>query len=272
MVKKYITWIAPTTAEGYTHVRVEKSSNGGVSYAEFTVSNDPDYTADGLVVTDTDAVDLVGASGHWYKIRFYDKTHESYSDYSLPMRGSDFRGYCTITDIRNYTNVQSSEYNDAAVQMMIDTVTSSIDLYCNRTWQGTEDATDVYLDGNGKNFMFIDNDLQAITSLAIDDDGDGVYTAISSTLYYPYLDRGSLLLDKDAEVSTFYKGRRTVKVSYTHGYADPPDEVRHLAILSVANMMKMDATRTAIIDEIKMGLRVNAFENTEVGANQDGAY
>jgi hypothetical protein len=111
-----------------------------------------------------------------------------------------------------------------------------------------------------------------VTSLAIDETGDGTYTAITASLYYTYLDRGAILLDDDAEVTLFTKGRRRVKISYTHGYADPTDDIRHLCILMVANMMKMDNTRTAMIEELKTGLRVNAFENTEVGACADSVY
>jgi len=271
-IKKYLTWVAPATAEAFTHVEVWKSVDAGVNYTEFTASNDPAYGVAGIVITDTDAVDLIGASDHWYKIRFYDNVNHVYGDWSDAMRGSDFRGYCTITDIRNYTNVQSAEYSDAAVQMMIDTCTASIDLNTNRSWQGIVAATDIYLDGKGTNFMFIDNDIVAVTSLAIDDDDDGTYTSISASKFHVYPDKGAILLDKDAEVATFTNARRSVKISYTHGFADPDDAVRHLCILRVANMMKMDATRTNMIEEIMTGLRVNSFENTDVGSCDNSAY
>jgi hypothetical protein len=272
MVKKYIRWIPPETAEGYTHVRIEKSSNGGVTYSEFTTSNDPDYTANGLVVTDTDAVDLLGASDHWYKIRFYDSVNDKYSDYSDAMRGSDFRGYCTITDVRNYTNVQSGEYSDTALQMMIDTTTSVIDKQTGKTWQGVETETDAYFDGNGRDYLFISDDLVSIVSLAIDDDDDGTYTSISSAYYKVYIDKGGIWLDSDSPVPLFTKGRQTVKISYTHGFADPTDDVRHLCLLMVANMMKMDATRTSIIDSLKNSLSAVTYENTDVGSCENSGY
>lgn len=272
MVKKYITWIAPSSEEAFTHTEVWVSKNAGVSFDEFTTANDPDYTANGILIADTDSVDLIGDSGYWYKIRFYDSTNGVWSDYSDPMRGSDFRGYCTITDVRNYTNVQSAEYSDAALQMMIDTTTSAINLNTGRTWQGVETETDAYFDGNGKNFMFVENDLISITSLAIDDTGDGTFTSISSAYIHTYLDRGSILLDDDAEVTIFPNRRRRVKITYTHGHADPTNDVRNLAILMVANMMKMDNTRTSVIEELKGGLRINSYVNTGVGACDGGSY
>jgi hypothetical protein len=269
-VKKYITWVAPTSQEAYTHTEVWVSTGG--AYTEFTTANDPNYTADGIVIANSYAVDKIGASGNYYKIRFYDNVGLVWSDYSEPMRGSDYRGYCSILDVRNYTNVQSAEYSDAAVQMMIDTNTKSIDTYTGRTWQGVETETDAYFDGNGRRFMHFDNDISAVTSLAIDDDDDGAYTAISAAQFYVYTDRGGIWLKDDAEVETFVQGRLTVKMSYTHGHADPTDDVRHLCILMVANMMKMDNTRTSMIRELKDGLRIAGCENTPVGNCESSAY
>jgi hypothetical protein len=260
MVKKYLNWLAPATEEEFTHTEVWRSTNQGVSWAEFTTANDPDYTADGLLLGLTHAVDLLGDSGYWYKIRFYDNINAVWSDYSDYMRGSDFRGYCTILDVRNYTNVQPAEYSDIAVQMLIDTCTASIDSFSNRTWQGSTAVTDKYLDGNGAEYITMDRaDVTSIQSLALDDDGDGVFTTITPALYYFYDDRGGILLDADAEVSIFPKGRRTIKISYTYGLQDPTDTVRHLCILMVANMMKMDATRTNMIADLRGSLRVGAY-------------
>jgi hypothetical protein len=273
MVKKYLNWIAPTTDQAFTHTEVWKSTNQGVSWEEFTTANDPDYGADGILLGRTWAVDLLGDSGHWYKIRFYDNENEVYSDFSDYMRGSDFRGYCTILDVRNYTNVQTGEYSDAAVQMLIDTCTASIDSFCNRTWQGITTVTDQYLDGNGSNFLPISTpDLRTVTALAIDQDGAGTFTDISESLFYVYTDRGGILLDDLAEVSTFPNGRRRVKISYTYGFEDPTDNVRHLCILMVANMMKMDTTRTAMIQELKSGLIVGFYQNTDTGACEKSGY
>jgi hypothetical protein len=260
MVKKYLNWIAPATEEEFTHTEVWRSVNQGVSWEEFTTANDPDYGADGILLGLTHAVDLLGDSGYWYKIRFYDNINAVYSDYSPYMRGSDFRGYCTIVDVRNYTNVQPGEYSDSAVQMLIDTCTSSIDSMSNRTWQGSTVVVDAYLDGNGKEYLTLPiTDLTSIQSLALDDDGDGTFTTITPSLYYLYSDRGGLLLDATAEVSLFPEGRRTIKISYTYGLQDPTDTVRHLCILMVANMMKMDATRTNMIEDLKGTLRVGFY-------------
>lgn len=262
VVKKYITWVAPDSNQAYTHTEVWKSTNQGVSWTEFTASNDPNYGADGIVIVNSYCVDNAGDSGHWYKIRFYDNVSAVYSDWSDYMTGSDFRGYCSITDVRNYTNVQSAEYSDAAVQMMIDTVTKSIDRFTGRTWQGIQTVTDKYLDGDGTNYLFVSNDLKTVTGVAIDQ-GSGTFTTISLAYVFTYLDKGTIYLDpNNAELLTFPNKRRSVKVSYTYGNADPTDDVRHLAVLMVANMMKMDATRTSVIAELKAALRTDSYYNT----------
>ena len=103
MVEKLLKWIAPDTSLGYTHTRVEFSTNaddlGTGTYNEFTVTNNSSYTADGLPIASTLIVDLVGSSAYWYRIRFYNLTDNKYSEYSTPMKGADFRGYCTIEEI-----------------------------------------------------------------------------------------------------------------------------------------------------------------------------
>lgn len=261
MVKKYLSWVAPTSGEAFTYTEVWKSEDEGVSWTEFTTNNDPNYGTNGIAIANSYCVDLLGDSGHWYKIRFYDSVGAKYSDWSDYMTGSDFRGYCTITDVRNFTNVQSGEYSDAAIQMLIDTVTASIDRTTGRTWQGVSTTTDKYLDGDGTNVLYVCNDLQTVTALSIDEDGGGTYTDVTTTYVHLYTDRGYIYLDpNDAEVTTFPANRRSVKISYTSGVADPTDEVRQLAVLMVANMMKMDDTRLGIIDELKAALRVNSYE------------
>jgi len=273
MVKKYITWVAPTSQEAFTHTEVWKSENQGVSWTEFAATNDPNYGTAGIVIANSYAVDLLGDSGHWYKIRFYDNVNTVWGDYSDVMTGSDFRGYCTITDVRNFTNVQSGEYSDATIQTMIDMITKSTDTFTNRTWQGTITETDRYYDGNDSNFIILDeNDLGSVSSLAIDEDGEGTYTAISSAYIHLYTDRAGVLLDDDAEVTKFPNRRRSVKITYTYGNSSPTEDVRHLAILLVANMMKMDSTRTAMIAELKAGLIVGTYENTPTGVCPDSAY
>jgi len=272
-VKKYLTWVSPDTNEEYTHTEVWKSTNQGVSWNEFTASNDPDYTTDGILIATPYAVDLVGATGHWYKIRHYDNVNSVYSDWSDVMTGSETRGYCSVDDVRSFTNVQTGEYSDAAIQTMIDMITKSTDTFTNRTWQGTITETDRYYDGNDSNFIILDeNDLGSVSSLAIDEDGEGTYTAISSAYIHLYTDRAGVLLDDDAEVTKFPNRRRSVKITYTYGNSSPTEDVRHLAILLVANMMKMDSTRTAMIAELKAGLIVGTYENTPTGVCPDSAY
>jgi len=259
MTKKYIKWVAPDTAEGYTHMEVWVSTDG-TTYTEFTALNDPAYTANGILISDTDAIDLLGSSSYYYKIRPYDSVNAKWGDYSDPMRGSDMRGYCTISEVRGFTNVQSAEYSDAVIQTMIDTVTSSINRLTGRTWQGVETVTDEYLDGSGDAYMFIHNDLVSVSAISVDETESGTYTTVTPSYAKVYSDRGGVYLDPNlAEVSVFPANRRAVKISYTYGNSEPTDDVKHLALLMVANTMKTDPTRYGMIAELKRALRSNSF-------------
>lgn len=252
MVKKYIQWVAPVSAIAYTHTRVERSTDGGSNYAEFTVLNDPSWTSNGIPIALSAAVDLIGDSGYYYRIRFYDSVNAVFSDYSTPMRGSDFRGYCTIDDVRNFTNVQSAEYSDTAIQMFIDTTTRRIDLKMGRTWQGVQTVVDSLIDGDGSDTLMLPHgDIGTISALAFDVSGDGQWTTIPVTDLYLYNEQGFCALKTStATYKNFPKYRQSIKISYTWGNEDPTEDIRSLCLLMVANMMKLDNTRLASIEEI----------------------
>ena len=130
--------------------------------------------------------------------------------------------YCTVTDIRNFSNVSTQEFSDTAVQQMIDRATQFIDMRTGRTWQGTNTVTNEYYDGDDTDLLWLNqSDIKSITALAIDQSGDNVtYTTVTVT-YANCYPEGYIVLNRSlAEVNLFKAGSKTVRISYTNGAAN----------------------------------------------------
>jgi len=169
--------------------------------------------------------------------------------------------YCSVKDIRDFTNVSSGEYSDAQLYLMTKMATNSIDDETGRTWKGIQTITNEVYDGDGTDTLSLDQtDVQSITALSIDTVGDGTYTAVSSSntqtssgcfVYHDYI-----ILDAKANIPSFRAGVQSVKISYTYGNASAPENIRLVAILIVSNMMKQNAVYAKTIsEEIKKNKR-----------------
>ena len=97
-------------------------------------------------------------------------------------------------------------------------------------------------------------DIQSVTSLSIDDNSYGTYTSITSTYVHVY-EQGYIVLDRDAEITTFTGGHKTVKITYTYGNSMPSQSVKEMAILMVANLLHYDPVREDMINRIFQRVR-----------------
>ena len=148
--------------------------------------------------------------------------------------------YCSVDDVRAYFRLTDHDATDTQVHKMILQATSMIDERTGRTWKGVQTKTDEYYDGNGTRMLTLNRtDVVSLTSLSIDDDDDGTFTTVTTTYVWLYED-GRLVLKDDAEVTSFTSGNRNVKMTYTYGNSRPTEEVKHLAILIVGNMLSED--------------------------------
>ena len=168
--------------------------------------------------------------------------------------------YCTVSDVRNWTNVQSEEFSDTQIDMFIRGATADIDARTGRTWQGIATASNELYDGNGSKWLKLDRiDINSVTYLGIDDDDDDVYTEISSNWYDVYLPEGIIKLNASSSVGTFTLGNQTVKVTYTYGHDSVPDDIKILAIEMVADYMNPEDNRKErILRKIKELKQVGA--------------
>ena len=72
-------------------------------------------------ITDNTYFDKDGTITNWYKIRFRGGTAGSYfySDYSDPMQGGKWRGYCSPDDVRTIANLTSDDITDSRLYDII---------------------------------------------------------------------------------------------------------------------------------------------------------
>lgn len=78
-------------------------------------------------ITDNTFFDYNGANTSWYKVRFYDTTNSVYSEYSVPIQGGKFSGYCTIDDIRHASaSMTSTAIKDSILFELIQYATANI--------------------------------------------------------------------------------------------------------------------------------------------------
>lgn len=167
--------------------------------------------------------------------------------------------YCSVQDVRDFSNVQSAEFSDNAIMKFIRYATETIDQRTARTWKGIQTVTDEYYNGDDTDILTLTHpDVQSVTSIAIDDDGDRVYTTLTGKVGYdPFfidnLDGGAtslIVIDTiNANITNFTAGVNTVKVSYTWGFSVPTPEVNLLCILMVTNMINRKDSREKDITE-----------------------
>jgi hypothetical protein len=70
-------------------------------------------------ITDASYYDPNGTSTHWYKIDFWDTVNLVASELSDPIHADTFKGYCTVEDIRDMTNITASDLTDTEVCKLI---------------------------------------------------------------------------------------------------------------------------------------------------------
>lgn len=250
-----VKWIDPESSFEWTHIRIERGPAVGGPFTELTSSDITGYiNGTGLPLSSphiTFAKDMTGVSGQYYRIRFFDGTN--FSDYSDPMVAFDFRGYCTIDEVRSFTNIQATEYDDGQIQLLIDGVTAEIDNITGRNWHEVQSVSGELLDGTGEELLTLpQGDIAAVSAIAVDLDEDKVYETVltvASDVYIYYAD-GYMVLNKSVSpIVKWPEKRQCIQISYTYGNSAPTNDVRHLALLMVANMLCIKDAQTEMIEK-----------------------
>lgn len=166
----------------------------------------------------------------------------------------------TISEVRDYTGVQSEEYSDSAISLMISLAQEKIHKETG-AWVDDDSNTNKtiteYLQGNDDNIIRLTNrPIVSVSSLEVDTDGDNNYTSISASDYDLFSETGYIQLHEGADISYFpyvSTNKRNVKVTYTYGINSNIDAYKGLALDIIAEMIHSDPQRA---EKVKRDLKL----------------
>ena len=104
-----IKWKAIDTEATYDQARVYRSDLEDGTYTYIAYQS----------ITDQSYYDADGTTASWYKIDFYNSSTSQVSALSDAIQGGTYRSYCTPEDIRNMTNLTSSDLTDTQLFNLI---------------------------------------------------------------------------------------------------------------------------------------------------------
>ena len=157
--------------------------------------------------------------------------------------------YCTLDEVKSELSLDNSDYDDM-LQAMIGQAKGFIDLYCDREFDTTSEPR--YFDGAGS-VLFID-DLVSVTTLKLDEDGDGTYEstmAATDYILYPLnkTPKRKIEISNDSDYGGFASGiKKGVEINATWGYSSTiPDAVKRASIIQVCRWFKRKDTAFATV-------------------------
>lgn len=103
--------ISEETDVSYDKTIISRASSQTGTYSEINTQD----------ISDNTYFDSDGTSTSWYKMRFRGGSVGSYfySDYSSPMQGAKWRGYCSPNDVRIITNLDTADVTDSKLYDII---------------------------------------------------------------------------------------------------------------------------------------------------------
>ena len=136
---------------------------------------------------------------------------------------------CSRSDVKSYLGLTGESY-DAVIDLLIPAASEAIERLCRRRF-ASADHTE-YHDGGGKDRLVLEHRPASAVS-GVWDDLDREFssdTKLDADDFVLDSDRGLLIL----RTGTFADGVRNVKVTYTAGYSETPDDVTHACIMLAA--------------------------------------
>jgi len=105
-----VKWFVPDTSQvTYDKVEVYRASTLTGSYSTIITQE----------ISDNSYFDISGSSGYYYKVRFAKTSTSEYSDYSDPVKGDGFNGYCSFDDVRDMTGILTTDITDSQLFTLI---------------------------------------------------------------------------------------------------------------------------------------------------------
>lgn len=133
-------------------------------------------------------------------------------------------GFCSIDDINTFLGTTILP-DDAQALLAIDEATAVIKNYCNQKIEQVSDDTTL-LDGTGSTKLFLPEiPVSSITSVTVDD-------VLLDPTYYALAENGVLW----RKYGVWTVGARNISITYTHGYASIPEDVKGVCYRSAARL------------------------------------
>ena len=147
--------------------------------------------------------------------------------------------YCTLDEIKASLDITEEQYDDL-IQAQIIAVKTLIDNHTERQFDSVAEVR--YFDGTPEP-LFID-DLVSVTSILLDEDGDGTYEATMATtdyILYPLnkSPKTRIELSNESDYGGFASGiKQGVKITGTWGYSTVPGTINQTSIIQVSRWFK----------------------------------
>jgi len=105
-----LKWRSIDSEATYDKARVWRSATRDSGYALVATQD----------IADQSYYDQNGTTSSWYKIDFYQTSNSAASALSDPIQGGTFKGYCTVEDVRNMTNLTTNDLTDTQLCVLIE--------------------------------------------------------------------------------------------------------------------------------------------------------
>jgi len=123
------------------------------------------------------------------------------------------------------------DQNDV-LKSIIDSISTSIEKYCSRTFLSTSYTE--YYNGDGRSILYLKNyPIISITSIHEDDNWVWDSSTLISTSYYRTFDDLGIIFKDGTRLDT---GRLNIKVVYVAGFTTIPSDIQNVAIVESIRM------------------------------------
>jgi len=252
-----LRWRIPDTDEvTYNKTVIYRASSETGTYTEIATQN----------ISDNTYFDQDGTTSNWYKIRFRGGVAGSYfySDYSDPMQGGKWRGYCSPDDVRLLANLSSTDISDSTLYDIITFAMVQLNHEINskiieERVEAIDSTRENTIDGSNTTFyvkksfdwyigdLDDDGDVDTGDIIVYKYDSEGNKTEMTVSEIYP--NEGKFVLSNAPESGS------TLTVTYTYApvsESDPHPLIRQ-ACASLAASLSYTRIETGYYEKLQLG-------------------
>lgn len=230
----------------WAQARIEESATQDGSYTEVEtldldpVDADPTQPAARNLTTE-----LAGDGELWYRVVFVDENGDESAPTSPVFNGTPGNLYVTVDELKTLLSMANETYADEALTVAVEAARDAVDGYSGTRFYPTTE-TRYYTARTYASEIQLD-DVNAVTSVTVDREGDGSYseTWVEGTDFY--LDPPNAAADGRpftrlvlrAQAGRYFPPyQRNVKVAGSFGWATTPAAVKQAAVLLANRLLQ----------------------------------